>query len=221
MLFDSRTLLDVQSYSAFNNDVLPHHIIVESWFRLPSALYTNASNRSSVGFFETASNVRTWVDKAEPPQPPGGDFSRFCFFLYEVVRIIITLNLSLIVSQELIIILISFTGGDVTKENQWSHRRARLALVQLNASHQNSPDAELMAMLEGWIAKAANDSADLLLLPECVRMFVWLLLSLPECVRVFVWKLLSLPECVRMIVRLLLISLVQQRAPDTSGHGHA
>lgn len=68
---------------------------------------------------------------------------------------------------------LDFTGGDVTKEKQWSHRSARLALVQLNASHQNSPEAELIDMLEGWIAKAANDSADLVLLPECVLVFIF------------------------------------------------
>ena len=127
-LFSDRTLLDVRSFAAYNEDRLPQHVIVESWFPLPSRLISEsgASAKAGPAFFDVAASVRKWVDKAE------------------------------------------LSASSEVKRQQWSHRTARLAAVQLNASHQGLPEAQLLTLLESYIERASSDAADLVVFPEYI-----------------------------------------------------
>ena len=52
-------------------------------------------------------------------------------------------------------------SNEAVKQQQWSHHTARLAAVQLNTSWEGKPEAELLDLLEGYIAQASTDKADL------------------------------------------------------------
>ncbi len=127
-LFSDRTLLDVRSFAAYNEDRIPQHVIVESWFPLPSRLISESGSPLVAGptFFDVATSVRDWIDKIDP------------------------------------------TASSKVKERQWSHHTARLAAVQLNASHQDLPQEELLALLESYIERASSDAADLVVFPEYI-----------------------------------------------------
>ena len=69
-LFKQRTLLDVRSFAAFNSGRLPDHVIVESWFPVPSRLLPSPTTRrlgDGDSFMDTAAAVRQWTDKRQVP----------------------------------------------------------------------------------------------------------------------------------------------------------